>query len=287
LRKNRVATKGADSLCFSITLPGVCKAKIRPDGDDCEKENTMSLQIFDTFPNSTHTTGQGAQNPALQASTATVAAAGLDPSAIRGAILPETVSLAKAAQDADPALVHANHVSLRAVVPGRGPETLRYSFHLSPFGQVLIASGSEGVCHATFVRTHHSALQELAETFLGARLLQMDDPDHKRIMALFNGTRDYTGKINLHMPGTDFQHRVWNALLCIPRGTLATYGQIAAFIGQPQAARAVGTAIGANRAAFLIPCHRVVRRSGDIGGFMWGVERKTAMIATEIGAHRA
>ena len=247
----------------------------------------MSYQAFDTAPKDTHAAGLDALHLASQERTASEAVAGVDPGKILRAILPETIPLAKAAQDADPALVHANFIALFAMTPSQMPATLRYSLHLSPFGQLLIASGPEGVCHVTFAKTHHGALQELSEAFPRARLLQLDDSRHERVLAVFNGARDRTQKIDLHIPGTAFQHRVWNALLSIPQGTLVTYGQIAEFIGQPQAARAVGTAIGANRAAFLVPCHRVVRRSGEIGGFMWGVERKTAMIAREIGEDRA
>ena len=89
------------------------------------------------------------------------------------------------------------------------------------------------------------------------------------------------GKIKLHLAGTPFQIKVWEALLKIPMGALASYGDVATMIGQPGVSRAVGTAIGHNPVAFLIPCHRVIRQNGAIGGYMWGTKRKQAMIAWE------
>jgi AraC family transcriptional regulator, regulatory protein of adaptative response / methylated-DNA-[protein]-cysteine methyltransferase len=88
-------------------------------------------------------------------------------------------------------------------------------------------------------------------------------------------------KIKLHLKGTDFQLKVWETLLTIPMGQLSTYGNIAAEINNPKAARAVGSAIGDNPVAFLIPCHRVIQSTGIFGGYMWGTKRKTAMIGWE------
>jgi AraC family transcriptional regulator of adaptative response/methylated-DNA-[protein]-cysteine methyltransferase len=88
-------------------------------------------------------------------------------------------------------------------------------------------------------------------------------------------------KIKLHLKGTDFQLKVWDALLKIPKGQLSSYGNIAHEIQNPKAARAVGTAIGSNPVAFLIPCHRVIQSSGEIGGYRWGNTRKTAIIGWE------
>ncbi|HLW10458.1 MAG TPA: methylated-DNA--[protein]-cysteine S-methyltransferase, partial [Fermentimonas sp.] len=89
-------------------------------------------------------------------------------------------------------------------------------------------------------------------------------------------------KIKLHIKGTDFQLKVWKTLLEIPLGKLSTYEEIAQHIQKPKAARAVGTAIGSNPIAFLIPCHRVIQASGGLGGYMWGEKRKTAIIEREV-----
>ncbi|MCG8579588.1 MAG: methylated-DNA--[protein]-cysteine S-methyltransferase, partial [Bacteroidales bacterium] len=97
----------------------------------------------------------------------------------------------------------------------------------------------------------------------------------------FNVNWDEPQQIKLHLKGTAFQLKVWDALLKIPAGELATYGDIAHSIDKPSAQRAVGTAIGSNPVAYLIPCHRVIRASGAIGGYRWGIVRKKAMIAWE------
>jgi len=248
-----------------------------------KKGNTLSFCDLGTAPPDMPLASSNAFEQAQWNRREMPTVANLDPEQVLRAVLPEAHPLAKAAHDADPTLVSGSTIMLNRMAPEEMPRTLRYSIHLSMFGQLLIASYSRGVCHVTFTETDHSALQELSATFPGVQLLQGEDPLHLKVLAFVNGAYDHGAKIVLSMRGTAFQHRVWAALLQIPRGTLVTYGQIAQFIGQPQSARAVGTAIGANRAALLIPCHRVVRRSGAIGGFMWGVERKTDLILAETG----
>ncbi len=98
---------------------------------------------------------------------------------------------------------------------------------------------------------------------------------------IFQNDWSKLNEIKLHLKGTDFQLKVWDTLLKIPMGQLSTYGNIAEQIGNPNASRAVGTAIGSNPVAFLIPCHRVIQASGNIGGYMWGNTRKTAIIGWE------
>lgn len=247
----------------------------------------MNYQNFDNDVHDSRGLGSGSPGQTCKERQEAKLAASLDSRRIQGAVLHETISLTMAAQDADPTLVHANRITLRAMAPDEAPETLCYSLHLSTFGQLLVASSSEMVCHITFVETQHSALKELRGTFPYAQLQQEDCPMHQMVLAMINGVEGHVARIVLNMPGTAFQHRVWAALLHIPKGALVNYGQIARFIGQPKSARAVGMAISANKAAFLVPCHRVVRRSGEIGGFMWGAERKMAMIAAEIGGGRA
>ena len=92
--------------------------------------------------------------------------------------------------------------------------------------------------------------------------------------------------LSLFVQGTNFQINVWQALLNIKEGEVASYGEIAKIMGKPKAARAVGTAIGANPVAFIIPCHRVIRQSGSLGGYRWGVTRKHAMLAREAAINR-
>ena len=103
----------------------------------------------------------------------------------------------------------------------------------------------------------------------------------KNALFIFNNDWSKLPEIKLHLKGTDFQLKVWEALLKIPMGQLSTYGKVATAIQKPTASRAIGTAIGSNPVAFLIPCHRVIQSTGNIGGYMWGNTRKTAIIGWE------
>ncbi|MFZ2556246.1 MAG: methylated-DNA--[protein]-cysteine S-methyltransferase [Minisyncoccia bacterium] len=156
---------------------------------------------------------------------------------------------------------------------------IHFSFNDTPFGRALIASTPEGVLHLAFVDTKARALRELRHRFPRARYIEGTKIMHKNAFAIFkNGTLP---KIRLHVKGTPFQLKVWNALLKIPSGHLATYGAIATRIKNPKAHRAVGTAVGANHIAFLIPCHRVVLSRGVLGNYRWGSARKKAVIDWE------
>ena len=114
--------------------------------------------------------------------------------------------------------------------------------------------------------------------------IAQSDSLQQSALALFQTDHNQLAKIKLHLKGTAFQLKVWQSLLKIPMGQLTTYGELAKSIDHPKAARAVGTAIGSNPIAFLIPCHRVIQSTGAFGGYEWGQVRKTAMIAWE-GLH--
>ena len=159
---------------------------------------------------------------------------------------------------------------------------INYDFADSPFGTVMIASTRNGICHMAFEADRDAGFDTLYQLFPQARFHQRADKKHTDALAVFdqNGSRP-DGKITLHLQGTQFQIKVWEALLKIPMGGLASYGDIARMIGQPAASRAVGTEVGHNPVAFLIPCHRVIRQNGAIGSYMWGTKRKQAMIAWE------
>ena len=117
--------------------------------------------------------------------------------------------------------------------------------------------------------------------FPKAALTQTVDLIQQNALHIFSHDWTKLDKIKLHLKGTDFQLKVWQALLQIPFGQLDTYGSVAETIRHPRAARAVGTAIGSNPVAFLIPCHRVIQSSGAVGDYMWGPVRKTAIIGWE------
>lgn len=158
---------------------------------------------------------------------------------------------------------------------------IHYSFAESPFGNILVASTFRGICHMAFADDEPAALALLKAAFPHAAFRQITDLIQQNALHIFNSDWSELRQIKLHLKGTAFQLKVWETLLKIPSGQLTTYGTIAAKINQPNASRAVGTAVGSNPVAFLIPCHRVIQSTGALGGYMWGETRKTAIIGWE------
>lgn len=182
--------------------------------------------------------------------------------------------------------LHDLFINTEGMTPGEyknGGENLsiNYSFAESPFGNILVASTSKGICYMAFADDPEEALNILQTKFPNASYKQMVDLMQQNVLYIF--THDWTklGQIRLHLKGTAFQLKVWETLLKIPMGKLTTYGNLARQIQVPKASRAVGTAIGDNPVAFLIPCHRVIQATGVFGGYHWGSIRKTAMIGWE------
>ncbi|ENW17957.1 MULTISPECIES: methylated-DNA--[protein]-cysteine S-methyltransferase [Acinetobacter] len=159
--------------------------------------------------------------------------------------------------------------------------TIQYQFAETLFGEVLIASTHKGICALSFVDDRAEALAQLKLQFPQAVFIEQIDAFQQSALALFQKDQQQLAEIKLHLKGTDFQLKVWQSLLKIPMGQLATYGELAKVINHPKAARAVGSAIGSNPVAFLIPCHRVIQSSGLFGGYEWGNVRKTAIIGWE------
>ena len=165
------------------------------------------------------------------------------------------------------------------------PRTIAVVITDSPMGGMLVAHGERGVC-AVLLGDDRDALQrELATRFPGATFTEGDDAAHaaaaRVVAAIDDPARAHD--VALDARGTPFQRLVWQALREIPRGTTATYTEIAARIGLPSAARAVAGACAANPLAVVVPCHRVVRSDGGLSGYRWGVERKRALLAREAG----
>ncbi len=158
---------------------------------------------------------------------------------------------------------------------------INYSFAESPFGNLIVAATPKGVCYMAFENDESIAVANLQEKFPNAQLHQKLDSFQQNALFIFQNDWTRLHEIKLHLKGTDFQLKVWETLLKIPMGKLSTYGNIASLIGNEKASRAVGTAIGSNPVAFLIPCHRVIQSSGNLGGYMWGETRKTAIIGWE------
>jgi AraC family transcriptional regulator of adaptative response/methylated-DNA-[protein]-cysteine methyltransferase len=161
---------------------------------------------------------------------------------------------------------------------------IRYGIHATLFGDCLIALTDKGICALRFIVAGH-AVQEVAALkteWPGAVFTRDPEKTGGMVRQLFHRAKNgETGPFHLHLRGTNFQLKVWLALLSVAPGALASYSGIAASIGCPKSARAVGTAIGKNPVGFLIPCHRVIHSLGTFGHYRWGIERKEAIIGWE------
>lgn len=183
--------------------------------------------------------------------------------------------------------LHDLFVNIEGMTPGEyknGGQALRinYSFAETPFGQVMVASTDKGICHLAFVdEGEEEALGSLKQLFPNAAYTQCPDRKQEDALSVFNRDWSKPEEIKLHLKGTSFQLKVWETLLKIPAGGLTTYADLATKSGHEGACRAVGTAIGRNPVAFLIPCHRVIKATGDIGNYHWGEVRKEAIIGWE------
>ncbi len=182
--------------------------------------------------------------------------------------------------------LHDLFMKIEGMTPGEyknGGEnlTINYNFSESPFGKIIVASTNKGVCYLAFEKDEKKAVDSLKDRFPNAQFKNLSDNFQQNALAIFNDDWQNMQLIKLHLKGTNFQLKVWETLLKIPSGRLATYGKIANQIGKPSASRAVGTAIGANPVAYLIPCHRVIRASGIFGGYHWGTTKKLAIIGWE------
>ena len=187
-----------------------------------------------------------------------------------------------------PSRLHDLFVRIDAVTPGeykRGGRDLdiAYGFHDSPFGEALLMTTDRGLCGLAFTlgKGRRATLADMSRHWPKAQLHE----DGRRIESIagqaFGQTTTDGAALKLWLHGSPFQVKVWQALLDIPPGAIASYNDIATAIDSPAASRAVGTAIGRNPLAWLIPCHRVIRKSGALGGYRWGLGRKLAMLSAE------
>ena len=177
--------------------------------------------------------------------------------------------------------LHDHFIHLEAVTPGeyknKGKGLLiAHGVHPSPFGNIFAASTERGVCRVSFMENDsaEAQLSDLQKTWPLASFVNNAVTTRTIVEAMSGAIAAPEQPLSLHVAGTNFQIAVWRALLKIPSGTVVSYKQVAAALGRPQSSRAVGNAIGANPAAFLIPCHRVIRQSGATGGYRWGRTRK-------------
>jgi len=188
-----------------------------------------------------------------------------------------------------PGRLHDLFVNIEAVTPGehkRGGAGLviRHGVHDSPFGPCLLMHTERGICGLAFLDEGDGGrtLADMASRWPNAHLVSDAAPGAELAARAFAPGASDGDPLTLLLHGTPFQIQVWQALLRIPPGAVTNYQALARYIGHSGAARAVGTAGGANPIAYLVPCHRVIRKSGALGGYRWGVGRKLAMLSEEL-----
>ncbi len=210
--------------------------------------------------------------------------------------LAETPNLMEAANLAglsSQSRVYDLFVTLEAMTPheyrsgGQGL-SIRYGYAGTPFGECFVAATERGICGLEFVNnnTKSTVLQAFQQKWRNAQLLSDNSVAVDFTRQIFLDKFQEPKRFRLLVRGTKFQVKVWEALLRVPFGAVTTYGQIAASIGQPGASRSVGSAIGDNPVAYLIPCHRVIRQEGKFGEYHWGSTRKKAIVGWEMAKSR-
>lgn len=187
-----------------------------------------------------------------------------------------------------PSRLHDLFITLEAITPGeykKGSEGLdiNYGMHPTPFGVSVLAVCERGLCGSFFLPEEDEAFAEAAvmEYWPNASIERDDTKTEKLAWRLFSRTDMSRDPLPLFVRGTPFQVQVWRALLEIPSGSLCTYSGLAESVGRPSASRAVASAVGDNPISWLIPCHRVIRKGGNLGGYRWGLPRKKVMLAWE------
>lgn len=209
-------------------------------------------------------------------------------------VLAESRSLLHATYEAglsSPSRLHDLFVSVEAATPGEWKSggadlVIRYGIHDGPFGRYLLAVTPRGICGLRFLPGSGrflEALEELRSEWPRAGLTLDPDATGRYAESIFpaGGTAAPAGPLSLYLKGTNFQVKVWEALIRVPLGALVTYEELAAAAGAPQSIRAVAGAVAHNPIAWLVPCHRVIRKTGAFGGYRWGTARKRAMVGWE------
>ena len=187
-----------------------------------------------------------------------------------------------------PGRLHDLFVQTEAVTPGQYKThgvgmAIRYGFHATPFGECLLGLTERGICHLGFTQYgREAALANMRADWQNASFFEQPSATAALIAPIFSLERAPT-PIALFLTGTNFQLKVWEALLRIPLGSVVSYEGLAAAIGSPESARAAGTAVGRNPVAVLIPCHRVIHKMGNFGNYRYGSARKKALLGWEAG----
>lgn len=203
------------------------------------------------------------------------------------------LSTALSAGLSGPSRLHDLFVTFEAMTPGQFKQMgeglqITYGFSHCPFGEVMIATTQRGICRISFLEKEHRShvINRLCSNWPRAEFTENQDHIHAIVRQIFGRRNADTPRpLHLHVKGTNFQVNVWQALLAIPFGRLVSYQDIATGLGKPNAVRAVASAVAVNPAAYLIPCHRVIAKTGKIHKYRWGDTRKKAMIAWEAAAN--
>lgn len=188
-----------------------------------------------------------------------------------------------------PGRLHDLFVSCEAVTPGeykaRGEGLeIAYGYHATPFGECLLAKTDRGICGLNFVQNNdrRPVFASLEDRWRNATLIEDPDTTRPYVKRIFNPSQGQKSpSLHLVLSGTNFQIKVWEALIKIPMGAVVSYEDVAAHIGMPKASRAVGNAVGSNPISFVIPCHRVIRKTAEFGNYGGGVARKLAILGWE------
>ncbi|MBN2146536.1 MAG: bifunctional helix-turn-helix domain-containing protein/methylated-DNA--[protein]-cysteine S-methyltransferase [Anaerolineales bacterium] len=188
-----------------------------------------------------------------------------------------------------PGRLHDLFVTCEAVTPGEYKQrgeglTIRYGFHSSPFGDCMLALTERGICGLAFVEGGGKAqtLQELEQRWQYARLIPDPELTGPLIRRIFQPSSAGSDPLRIYLQGTNFQIKVWEALLRIPPGCLTSYENLARAAGSPEAVRAVGSAVARNPIPVIVPCHRVIRKMGEFGQYRYGPARKKALLGWEM-----
>jgi len=188
-----------------------------------------------------------------------------------------------------PGRLHDLFVTCEAVTPGEyktkgaGLE-IGYGYHATPFGECMLAKTDRGICGLSFVQSggRQPVFADLKNKWTNARLVEDPEVTQPFVKQIFNPSEEKnSAPLHLILNGTNFQIKVWEALIRIPMGAVVSYESVAAHIGMPKASRAVGNAVGSNPVSFIIPCHRVIRKTAEFGNYGGGVARKMAMLGWE------
>lgn len=206
--------------------------------------------------------------------------------------VPNVQTMADEAGLSSQSRVYDLFITLEAVTPQQYKSagvglTIYYGYHITPFGKCFIAATLRGICGLAFIDNNQqkAEYEQFANKWAFADLQHNPTFTQKLILQIFYQSflkQTTKPRLNILVQGTNFQVKVWEALLNIPLGAVSTYQQIAEAIGKPKAHRAVGTAVGSNPIAYLIPCHRVIRKEGKLGNYHWGGDRKQAIVGWEM-----